>query len=625
MASADVKIDIATEFTGKKAFNQADKATQKLSGGVKKLAAGLGVAFGARALANYGKNAVKAFAEDEKAAKALTLTLNNLGLAFADPAVKQFISRLEEQYAVADDKLRPAYQKLLTTTGDYVKAQDLLTTGLDLAAMSGQDILTVTADLSKAYAGNTKGLSKYGLGLSKTELAAMSFEEILAQIAKVSTGQAQAAADSYAGSLAKLNIAAENASESIGKDLITAISTLGGEGGLPKVIDMIASVASGIGDAAIGLSRLIRNANIFITGGDKSLNALDAIKEIRRLDAIDRAADEAERKAEEKANRLYGGVYAEQYKTLAKTVVIKKKLTDSELKALQAARLKLALEKANLALLKGGEIFDMDKIQIAAALTNQAEALGKATTSSQVLAIANDVARLNVKKSILALDDAIASGDQKAIEAATAKLNADIAILGKLQQQSVKLLDIKSILASLKPADLINQSNLDMALAKIKEMLALLAKAQGQSTAAVPTSGTSGSGIPIGDYVAPISMATGLAASTDALLEYADAAGARANAFADLLDLQYAADLAALQASGLLQTAGAAGGLQSFRASESAAMNITVNTGIGDPEAIARAIEEYLRSSRARGTSMVGGLQDALDSRLAHYCRQYDL
>jgi hypothetical protein len=117
-------------------------------------------------------------------------------------------------------------------------------------------------------------------------------------------------------------------------------------------------------------------------------------------------------------------------------------LTAEEKKQLSAKRLKLALDKANLALLKGEEVFDMDKIQIAAALTNQAEQLGRATSSSQVLQIANDTARLNVKRSILALEDAIASKDEAAITAATAKLNADLKVLGALTMQNVKLQDI---------------------------------------------------------------------------------------------------------------------------------------------------------------------------------------
>jgi hypothetical protein len=309
-----------------------------------------------------------------------------------------------------------------------------------------------------------------------------------------------------------------------------------------------------------------------------------------------------------------------------KTLAAKKKLTTEELKALKAAKLKLALDKANLALLKGEEVFDMDKIQIAAALTNQAEQLGKATSSAQRLQIANDVARLNVKQSILALEDAIASKDEAAITSATNKLNADLKILNALSGQNIKMQDIKSILDSLKPKDLINQANLDEALRKIKEMMALLAQANTQANAKVPTSASLGSGIPAGDYIAPIPMSVGLTASTSALIEASEAIQARADAFTMLLDLQTKADTEALAASslgavalntfsvedvarssllqGLAGGAGVAGAVSGSRYAAQAAnaYNITINTGVGDPNAIAEAIDNVLREARDRGT-----------------------
>jgi len=276
-------------------------------------------------------------------------------------------------------------------------------------------------------------------------------------------------------------------------------------------------------------------------------------------------------------------------------------------KILKDKRLQAAIDKANLALNKGGEIFDMDKIQIAAALTSQAEQLGKATSSAQVLQIANDTARLNVKKSILALEDAIAAKDEAAIIAATAKLNADLKVLGALGMQNIKLQDIKSILDSLKPKDLINIKNLE-------EALRLLAQIDLLSKAKVPTSASLGSGIPAGDYIAPISTTGG---SIEAILEYADAAAARANAFADLLDMENAAapssmastiDLEAIARSSLLQGlaggAGVSGAVSGSRYAAQAAnaYNITINTGIGDPNAIAEAIDQVLTDAATRGT-----------------------
>jgi hypothetical protein len=290
-----------------------------------------------------------------------------------------------------------------------------------------------------------------------------------------------------------------------------------------------------------------------------------------------------------------------------------------------AKKLQGVIDKANLALGKGSDVFDLDKIQVAAALTNQAEQLGKATSGAQILQIANDTARLNVKRSILALEDAIASKDEQAIIAATAKLNEDLKILNALTSQGNKLVDIKSILESLKPKDLINQANLDEALRKIQEMLALLAQANSRSLMQVPTSGSLGSGIPAGDYIAPIPMSVGLAASTGALIEASEAIQARADAFTMLLDLQTKADTEALAASALGKTqemfnledvarssllqglaggAGVSGALSGSRYAAQAAAyyNITVNAGVGDPNAIAEEIERLLREARERGT-----------------------
>jgi hypothetical protein len=72
-------------------------------------------------------------------------------------------------------------------------------------------------------------------------------------------------------------------------------------------------------------------------------------------------------------------------------------------------------------------------------------------------------------------------------------------------------------------------------------------------------------------------MKDALAASTDALLEYADAATERANAFADLLDLQNEADAAALEIymAKLGLSKDTSGALESFRNKESAS-NVTV-------------------------------------------------
>ncbi len=88
---SNVAINIAAEFTGKKAFKQAETATQKLTGNVKKLAGAVGIAFGANAILAYSKASIKAFAQDEAAALRLSRAVENLGIGFANPQIADYI------------------------------------------------------------------------------------------------------------------------------------------------------------------------------------------------------------------------------------------------------------------------------------------------------------------------------------------------------------------------------------------------------------------------------------------------------------------------------------------------------------------------------------------------------
>jgi hypothetical protein len=603
---SNVAINIAAEFTGKKAFKQAETSTDKLNKSVKKLAGGLLLAFGTKQIVAFGKASVKAFVEDEKAAASLGQTLKNLNLAYGSNigTVNGFISRLEIQTGVLDDELRPAMDRLLRATGSVTKAQELLGLALDIAAGTGKSVTQVSQSLQKAYLGQTQALGRLGVGLSKAELESSSFATIQERLNVLFAGQAATAADTYAGSLARLTIAGNNAKETIGKGLVDAFVTITNSSSVDDLITKIDAAAESIANFVretgefIKITKSIFKFELFATDpnafqGMGNISTSKSSQDTQRADAI----------AKKNATAI---------------TKLTKEQAANQAKILKDKKLQAAIDKANLALNKGQEIFDMDKIQIAAALTNQAEQLGKATSQSQILQIANDTARLNVKQSILALEDAIAAKDEAAIIAATNKLNADLKVLGALSMQNVKLADIKSILDSLKPADLVNLTNLDAALAKIQEMLKLLAMANTQAKAALPTSAALGSGIPSGDYIAPISTTGG---SIEAILEYAEAASARANAFADLLDMENASaassmassiDLESIARSSLLQGlaggAGVSGAVSGSRYAAQAAnaYNITIQAGIGDPEAIARAVEDVVRQSYQRGTSATG-------------------
>jgi len=271
-------------------------------------------------------------------------------------------------------------------------------------------------------------------------------------------------------------------------------------------------------------------------------------------------------------------------KRAAELLAIKKKQQALESKILKDKRLAALIDKSNALLAKGEEVFDLDKIQIAAALTSQAEALGKATSSAQVLQVANDVARLNVKKSILALEDAIAAKDEAAIIAATNKLNADLKVLGTLGAQNLKLLDIKSVLDSLKAKDLINLDNLDAAIAKMMELLRLQGAKPSASTAGA-TASTGSTGATIFPFP---SGATSIA-ETNA--NVAALGGVITQILPNLKE--FTPD------SGMISGISPNGREYNF--------SVTVNTGIGDPNAIAEAVDQVITDAVQRGT-LRGGL-----------------
>ncbi len=100
--AADVRIDIATEFTGKKAFKEADTATQKLTKSVKRFAGAAGIAFGTTAILAYSKASVKAYAQDEAAALRLNRAVENLVAADLVSSVGGATSKIRNTTDAAD-------------------------------------------------------------------------------------------------------------------------------------------------------------------------------------------------------------------------------------------------------------------------------------------------------------------------------------------------------------------------------------------------------------------------------------------------------------------------------------------------------------------------------------------
>ena len=189
--------------------------------------AAAGAAAGAYAV-KLAVDGVKAAIEDEAAQIRLATALKN-----ATGATNEMIASVEKQIlktslatGVADDKLRPALQRLSLSTNDVTKAQDLLNLALDISQATGKGLDGVANALGKAYDGNTAALGKLGIGLSAAELKAMSFEETQTRLSDLFGGAAAANAETFAGRLQILKVTFDEAKESVGAKLLPIIQQL---------------------------------------------------------------------------------------------------------------------------------------------------------------------------------------------------------------------------------------------------------------------------------------------------------------------------------------------------------------------------------------------------------------
>jgi len=371
MASADVKIDIAAEYTGKKAFKQAETATQKLEKSVAKLGKQLLGVFAASKLISFGKQSVKAFAADEKAARSLALALANTGNAFASIEVEKFIADLQRTTGVLDDQLRPAFRTLLTATGDVKKSQDGLALALDIAAGTGKDLGAVSMALAKAYGGQTTALSRLGAGLDKATLKTGDMDVIIGQLTDKFKGQALTAAEGYSGSIARLAVASENAKEIIGKDLLDAMQMVAGKDGIGGATTAMESFASQIGNAIYGIGVLTK-AIKSLPGAGFIGDVLSAGTQISGLGILSRLGATSKARSAGTPQQSPGQRKAIDKANADAIKIQKTKNTLSTIDNNNTAR-KLVLTGDQLALLELEKKFDVERIGLYAALNQSTD------------------------------------------------------------------------------------------------------------------------------------------------------------------------------------------------------------------------------------------------------------
>lgn len=237
----------------KKKLGEADKAVEdnsnKISEFGKKAAAAFAVA--AAAAVAYGTklaiDGVKAAIEDEQAQFRLANALKQATGATDDQikATEDMILKTSLATGVADDKLRPALQRLAVSTKDTEEAQKLLSLALDISKGSGKDLETVANALGKAHDGQSTALGRLGLGLSAAELKTMTFTDVQQKLSDLYGGAAATNAETFQGKIDRLTVGFNEAKESLGNALLPFVEqfiTYLNDVGLPTLNAFIAGL-----------------------------------------------------------------------------------------------------------------------------------------------------------------------------------------------------------------------------------------------------------------------------------------------------------------------------------------------------------------------------------------------
>ena len=265
-----VKIQFDADLDGlKKGTASADKEVGGFADRVgefgKKAAAAFAVAAAAAAAyaVKLAVDGVKAAIEDEQAQIKLASALEKAtGATNAQiKAVEDQILKTSLATGVADDKLRPALQRLAVATGDTEEAQKLLNLALDISAATGKPLETVSNALGKAYEGNTTALVKLNAGISTAEAKTLGYTGAVEQLTDLYGGAAAKNADTFQGRIDRVKVAFDETKESIGQALLPIVEKLLGfiTGTVLPVFQKFSDALSGSGEGILGRFEAIVN------------------------------------------------------------------------------------------------------------------------------------------------------------------------------------------------------------------------------------------------------------------------------------------------------------------------------------------------------------------------------
>lgn len=231
MASRTLTVALAADIDSlKKGLNDAEKVVNKSADQIADFGKKAAIAFAAvgAAATAFAASAVKAAAEDEKGRKNLEQTIRSNTQATEQQiaAIDKYITKQSIATATTDDVLRPALGRLIRSTQDVAKAQELLNLAQEISIATGKPLESVTNALGRAYDGSNTALGKLGLGIDAATLKSQSFEETTKQLQATYSGFIENEATNAEFKFKQLTIALDETKESIGAALLPLVKEL---------------------------------------------------------------------------------------------------------------------------------------------------------------------------------------------------------------------------------------------------------------------------------------------------------------------------------------------------------------------------------------------------------------
>jgi hypothetical protein len=250
MASRTLTLALAADIDNlKKGLDDAEKVVNKSADQIADFGKKAALAFAVvgAAVTAFAVSAVKAAAEDEKARKSLEQTIRSSTKATEDQiaSIDTYITKQSIATATTDDVLRPAFARLIRSTNDVTKAQDLLSLSQEIATATGKPLEVVANALGKSFDGQNTALGKLGLGIDAATLKTMSHEQIMQQLKGTYKGFIENEATNAEFKMRQLEIAFSETKEQIGTALLPIMKEFA-DFLLATVVPNIQALAAGL-------------------------------------------------------------------------------------------------------------------------------------------------------------------------------------------------------------------------------------------------------------------------------------------------------------------------------------------------------------------------------------------